>query len=121
MPQSNSADDTIRHRCTHMLANALRGDDERHASAQDEHLMQIASEAEAALYARYRDKASTEYKTAVRSRLWNLRNSENPMLRERLLNGLLSPQQFANMTDESSVVFVARVHAALLASIRWCP
>ncbi|VDP28104.1 unnamed protein product [Soboliphyme baturini] len=46
------------------------------------------------------DSLIFRYKTAVRSRVFNLRDRKNPELRENVLLGVVTPAKFATMTTE---------------------
>ncbi len=45
------------------------------------------------------------YKSALRSRVFNLRDKKNPALRENVLTGVVVPERFAVMTSEVGVEF----------------
>ncbi|KAI8057198.1 transcription factor S-II, central domain-containing protein [Syncephalis plumigaleata] len=100
MDEFRQIHDPVRRSCARLLANALRGDDEHLASVKDENIMKIAVETEHDLFERAHRQVTPEYKTTVRSRIWNLRNTDNVELRDELLNGQLTPYRFAHMTDE---------------------
>jgi hypothetical protein len=61
---------------------------------------QIANETEQAIYEKHQQQTNHAYKTDISSRLWNLKNVSNPTLKQQLLTGQITPQQFANMSDE---------------------
>ncbi|KAI9591617.1 transcription factor S-II, central domain-containing protein [Syncephalis fuscata] len=100
MEKLHDVHDPVRRKCARMLANALRGEDESTSSSQNDTIMQIAAETEKGLFERANCQVTPDYKTAVRSRLWNLRNPKNPQLREQLIQGELTPYHFARMSDE---------------------
>ncbi|MPC53962.1 Transcription elongation factor A protein 2 [Portunus trituberculatus] len=49
-------------------------------------------------------KPEAAYKNRLRSRIYNLKDSKNPQLRENVLRGAITPQKMAVMTSEASLV-----------------
>ncbi|KAI8479343.1 Transcription elongation factor A protein 1 [Branchiostoma belcheri] len=66
--------DSVREKCREMLANALKTDEFKNTEMK--------------------------YKTRVRSRIANLKDTKNPGLREKVLHGDVSPEKMAKMTAE---------------------
>ena len=56
------------------------------------------------IYAEFID-TGLKYKNRCRSRISNLKDARNPLLRQRVLSGEISPDVFAQMTAEVSCVW----------------
>lgn len=66
-------------------------------------ILQVAKDIEAACLAlpgTSGSPSSNIYKEKIRSLYQNLKNKSNPRLREKMLDGRISPQDFATMTPE---------------------
>ena len=46
------------------------------------------------------NQTSQKYKNQIRSRVFNLKDKKNPMLRSNFLLGMITPQRLAKMTSE---------------------
>ncbi|ESO07297.1 hypothetical protein HELRODRAFT_98648 [Helobdella robusta] len=86
-------DDPVRVSTRNMLFNALRseGDDESD-------IQQLAAEIESCIFDEMKD-TGTKYKNRIRSRTFNIKDPKNPQLKEKILNGLITPQRLAVMTS----------------------
>ncbi|KAI8478941.1 Transcription elongation factor A protein 1 [Branchiostoma belcheri] len=73
-PPVTKTHDSVREKCREMLANALKTDEFKNTEMK--------------------------YKTRVRSRIANLKDTKNPGLREKVLHGDVSPEKMAKMTAE---------------------
>ncbi|KAK3736289.1 hypothetical protein QZH41_020753, partial [Actinostola sp. cb2023] len=60
---------------------------------------QVASRCENCIFEEFKD-TNVKYKQRIRSRVNNLRDPKNPMLKVRLLGGEIPPERFANMSSE---------------------
>ena len=61
----------------------------------------LAEQVEEAIFQEF-GKPEAAYKNRLRSRIYNLKDSKNPQLRENVLRGAISPQRMASMTSEVS-------------------
>ncbi|KAJ3189127.1 Transcription elongation factor A protein 2 [Gaertneriomyces sp. JEL0708] len=85
----------MRDRFRNAISQALQGQEQETASAATQKAPQI----EEALYERCQG-SENDYKEAVRSAIFNLKDKRNPLLRERVLGNEISPTEFANMSPE---------------------
>jgi transcription elongation factor S-II len=95
-PRAPDTADGIRLKCRELLTNALKIDDPPEGALDPEDL---AAAIEDSVYNIYQNTDS-KYKTKVRSRVSNLRDSKNPNLRLKVLTGDILPEKLANMTPE---------------------
>ncbi|XP_069506941.1 transcription elongation factor A protein 2 isoform X2 [Ambystoma mexicanum] len=96
-PQIPVTSDSVRNKCREMLVAALQIDNDYIAIGTDcEHL---AAQIEDCIFQEIKI-ADQKYKTRVRSRIANLRDSRNPELRKNVLCGTISPTRIAQMTSE---------------------
>lgn len=94
-PKSIEGDD-IRVKSAQMLLSALKTGEMPDGTLDPE---QLAVGIEEKLYDVHRG-TSDKYKSALRSRVFNLRDKKNVALRENVLTGVVSPAKFAVMTPE---------------------
>ncbi|KHN73247.1 Putative transcription elongation factor S-II [Toxocara canis] len=85
-----------RNKCTEMIINALKSRELPDGTLDPEDL---AIRIEKKLYEVHRGTGD-KYKSAVRSRVFNLRDKKNGALRENVLTGVVTPEKFALMTSE---------------------
>ena len=91
----NSTKDKIRDKCVEMLYSACAGDTDH-----DGHLILKKAELiELSIFQEFKETDS-KYKAKVRSCVSNLKDKNNPELKERILEGILDPRDFAKMTPE---------------------
>jgi transcription elongation factor S-II len=62
----------------------------------------LAEQLEDAIYAEFKN-TNAQYKTRIRSRVYNLKDAKNPELRINVLTGVISPKKLAVMSSEVSV------------------
>jgi len=92
---------SVRDTCTNMLLNAIKGgEDLPEGCTLDPEA--IANEIEEEIFDKYNQEnnAGPKYKQQVRSRVYNLKDKQNPKLRTNLLLGVFSPKEFAIFTSE---------------------
>ncbi|KAK0425475.1 hypothetical protein QR680_009224 [Steinernema hermaphroditum] len=87
--------DEMRSKWVAMVSSALRSGELPDGTLDPDDL---AVQIEGALYELHR--GNDKYKSALRSRVFNLRDKKNPALRENVLTGVVSPSKFAKMTSE---------------------
>ncbi len=91
----HSTKDKIRDKCIEMLYSACASETDH-----DSHLVLRKVELiEFALFKEFKETDS-KYKAKVRSCISNLKDKNNPDLKERILDGRLDPNDFAKMTPE---------------------
>lgn len=61
----------------------------------------LGEQIEEAIYQEYRN-TDAAYKNRLRSRVYNLKDSKNPQLRENVLRGVISPKRMATMSSDVS-------------------
>ncbi|KAA0192696.1 hypothetical protein HAZT_HAZT002496, partial [Hyalella azteca] len=90
--------DALRLKCREMLGSALQGSGDMPDGvvAMPESL---AEQLEDAIYAEFKN-TNAQYKTRIRSRVYNLKDAKNPELRINVLTGVISPKKLAVMTSE---------------------
>ena len=59
----------------------------------------LATRLESAVFEQFK-QTNSKYKAQVRSRVFNLRDKKNPVLRLNLITGLVTPEKLAKMTSE---------------------
>jgi len=100
-PSSSSSlatSDSLRLKCREMLTNALRGVGEMPDGVvcmPDA----LGDQLEDAIFSEFRS-TSAQYKTRIRSRVYNLKDAKNPELRINVLTGAITPHKLACMTSE---------------------
>lgn len=63
-------------------------------------VLTVAASVEGAAFSAFGPESKAEYKTKIRSLYQNLKNKSNPMLRVRVLNNEVVPEQFVRMSHE---------------------
>uniref|UniRef100_A0A1I7YHP2 Transcription elongation factor n=1 Tax=Steinernema glaseri TaxID=37863 RepID=A0A1I7YHP2_9BILA len=87
--------DDMRTKWVNMIVNALRSGELPDGTLDPDDL---AVQIEGALYELH--NGNDKYKSALRSRIFNLRDKKNLALRENVLTGVVTPEKFARMTSE---------------------
>jgi len=90
--------DTLRLKCREMLSNALKGNGEMPdgvVAMPDA----LGDQLEDAIFNEF-NSTNPQYKTRIRSRVYNLKDSKNPELRINVLTGAISAKKLAVMTSE---------------------
>eukprot|EP00794_Sanderia_malayensis_P004777 gene4777-5404_t len=87
-------DVTIRQKCREMLESSLKGEEDHGVD-----ITELATDIEDAIFQEFKD-SGTKYKNRVKSRVMNLRDKKNPLLKERVIKGGISPTRFATMKPE---------------------
>ncbi|CAO3610867.1 unnamed protein product [Cunninghamella blakesleeana] len=80
--------ETIRGKSTDLLKNAL--DDNE----------QLAKEIEQAIYDAH-SKVDKDYKESIRSHVFNLKDTSNPYLKSKVMQGTIPPKEFAEMDADA--------------------
>ncbi|XP_077867010.1 transcription elongation factor A protein 1-like [Saccoglossus kowalevskii] len=99
VPKTN---DAVREKCREMLTNALKtplGDIESVGTEELGEPEEIAATIEDCIFTEFTN-TEAKYKTRVRSRVANLKDVRNPILRQQVLCGSIPPEKIANMTAE---------------------
>ncbi|XP_050722119.1 transcription elongation factor S-II-like [Eriocheir sinensis] len=93
---SSSMPNDMRMKCREMLANALKL-----SSVDDpvDTIENLSEQIEEAIFDEF-GKPEAAYKNRLRSRIYNLKDSKNPQLRENVLRGAISPKRLATMSSE---------------------
>merc|ERR1719312_885802 len=91
--------DEVRSRCRDLLLNAIKGEGELPEGTSEESCQDIATSLEEHIFAQFK-QTNQKYKTQIRSRVFNLKDKKNPMLRMSLLIGMLSAEQLSKMTSD---------------------
>lgn len=86
----------IRQKSVEMLVNALRIRELPDGTHDPD---ELASRIEAKMFETY-NGVTEKYKSALRSRVFNLRDKKNLALRENVLTGAIKPEKFAVMTAD---------------------
>lgn len=89
--------DSLRLKCREMIANALKLAEMPDGVVDTPE--SLAEKAEEAIFQEFRN-TDAAYKNRLRSRVYNLKDSKNPQLRENVLRGVISPQRLATMSSE---------------------
>jgi len=90
--------DEMRSRCRDLLLSGIKGA-EMPEGIDDDKCEELATLLEDEINQLYKNN-QMKYKNQVRSRVFNLRDKKNPMLRGNFLLGLISPAKLASMTSE---------------------
>jgi len=90
--------DEVRSRCRDLLLSAIKGS-ETPEGIDDDKCEELATMIEDEINQLHKNN-QMKYKNQVRSRVFNLRDKKNPMLRGNFLLGLITPAQLASMTSE---------------------
>ena len=106
--------DEVRSRCRDLLLNAIKGDSTPEGIEIDKYVdislgwtvivvlfrcEDLATMLEEEIFSLYK-QTSQKYKNQIRSRIFNLKDKRNPMLRSNFLLGMISPARLAGMTSE---------------------
>ncbi|EDO32793.1 predicted protein [Nematostella vectensis] len=89
-------DESVRGKCREMIVNSLQVQGEFEAVTKPE---EVAAACEQLIFEEFKD-TNVKYKQRIRSRVNNLRDPKNPMLKVRVLGGEISPARLAVMTSE---------------------
>jgi len=96
--RSSISGDTVRMSCKNLLLGAIKGD-----GTMPEGITcdpeDLATALEETIFNQNKS-TNSKYKNQVRSRVFNLKDKKNPMLRENLLLGIIAPSKLAVMTSE---------------------
>jgi len=90
--------DEVRSRCRDLLLNAIKGVD-LPEGIDVEKCEDIATMLEDEIHNLHKNN-QMKYKNQIRSRIFNLKDKKNPMLRGNLLLGIITPAKLACMTSE---------------------
>ncbi|CAO3621432.1 unnamed protein product [Cunninghamella echinulata] len=80
--------ENIRGKSTDLLKNALDDND------------QLAKEIEQAIYEKY-SNVDKDYKESIRSHIFNLKDTSNPYLKIKVVQGTIPPKEFAEMDSDA--------------------
>jgi len=89
--------DPVRLKCREMLSTALQANKPTDSEGMD--FKGMAGQIEDAIFDHFGD-TGMKYKNCVRSRVFNLKDSKNPMLSNNVMCGLISAEKLATMTSE---------------------
>ena len=89
------SEDEDRSRCRNLLLNAIKGE----STPEWIEIEDLATTLEEEIFSLY-NQTSQKYKNQIRSRIFNLKDKRNPMLRSNFLLGMISPARLAGMTSE---------------------
>jgi len=93
---TSRTEDSVRQKSREMLCAAIKGDGAPVDKAGDpQHLAQVLEEC---IYQEFRS-ADKKYASTIRSKIFNLRDAQNPQLRLSFLCGQITPQRLAKMTS----------------------
>ncbi|KAJ2913091.1 hypothetical protein MD484_g7326, partial [Candolleomyces efflorescens] len=93
---SISTGDKVRDKCTELIYDSLASD----SGAPTEQILRRAQEVEKAVFKNHGSTVTAEYRNKVRSLFVNLKDKNNPELREGVVSGDISPEKLAVMTSE---------------------
>ncbi|XP_071515205.1 transcription elongation factor S-II [Panulirus ornatus] len=96
-PSAPPTTDSLRLKCREMLSNALKLSEMPDGVVDTPE--SLAEKIEEAIYQEFRN-TDLGYKNRLRSRVYNLKDSKNPQLRENVLRGAISPKRLATMSSE---------------------
>lgn len=96
-PASKPSANAIREKCREMMVNSLQTDDSEIKSAIGPE--EIAAMCEEFIFQEFKD-TNMKYKSRIRSRVSNLRDTKNPEFKKRVLLGEITPQRLASMPTE---------------------
>lgn len=89
--------DPVRLKCREMLCTALQTNKPEDAEGMD--FKGMGGQIEDAIFDTFGD-TGMKYKNCVRSRVFNLKDTKNPMLSRNVMCGLISSEKLATMTSE---------------------
>ncbi|VDM44987.1 unnamed protein product [Toxocara canis] len=95
-PSKRSTNNEVRNKCVEMLLKALQSGVLPNGAISPK---DVAVRIESKIFQVNGDTGS-KYMSAVRSRVFNLRDKKNPTLLENVLTGVVEPERFALMTVE---------------------
>jgi len=90
----NKGDKTVRTQCVNMIKNSLKSNEKPDFDA-----IHISKDIEEAIFQQFND-TNVKYRNKVKSRVMNLRDKRNPELMLLIMDGIIAPEKFANMTAE---------------------
>lgn len=95
-PPPKVTDNSVRGKCREMIINSLKVEVEfeQTITAED-----FAAACEECIFQEFKD-TNAKYKQRIRSRVSNLRDAKNPLLKLKVLSGQISPDTFATMPTE---------------------
>lgn len=91
--------DEVRSSCQKLLLGAIRGTEDLPEGCSEESCQDLATSLEEAIFVQF-NNTNQRYKTQIRSRIFNLKDKKNPMLRLSLLGGLITAEKLAKMKSE---------------------
>jgi len=91
--------DPVRLKCREMLANALEITEPIENGSELLCVNEIANRCEDVIFEEFKN-TEAKYKTRIRSRVINLKDTKNPKLRENVRLGLITPDRLAVMVAE---------------------
>jgi len=89
--------DPVRLKCREMLCTALQANKPKDSEGMD--YKGMGGQIEDAIFENFGD-TGMKYKNCVRSRVFNLKDTKNPMLSHNVMCGLISSEKLATMTSE---------------------
>jgi len=97
-PKPGFSGDEVRCRCRELLLGAIRGTGDLPEGCSEEQVGEVATSLEENIFNMYK-QTNQKYKNQIRSRVFNLKDKKNPMLRMNLLAGILSAEVLSKMTS----------------------
>ncbi|KAI0981917.1 hypothetical protein GJ496_004276 [Pomphorhynchus laevis] len=98
LEQCSEPDLTVRLKSREMLTKAMLFLDNEGAEANA--IVDIAVKVESTIYFDMNKNTSTKYRSQIRSRVYNLKDSKNPTLRRQVCVGEIDPSRFARMRSD---------------------
>lgn len=95
-PPPKVTGDSVRGKCREMIVNSLKVEVEFDQVMTPE---DFAAACEECIFQEFKD-TNAKYKQRVRSRVSNLRDAKNPLLKVKVLSGQITPEKFATMPTE---------------------
>ncbi|KAF0501966.1 transcription elongation factor S-ii [Gigaspora margarita] len=100
MPVQVATGDKFRDNCIRLLHKALVGSSQC-SEEEDQRLAEVARHVEQCMYRDCNFQVNKHYKDIARSKIWNLKDSKNPELRENVISGNIGAEEFAKMDSEA--------------------
>jgi len=97
-PKPGFSGDEVRSRCRELLLGAIRGVGDLPEGCTEDQVEEVATSLEENIFNLY-NQTNQKYKNQVRSRIFNLKDKKNPILRMNLLAGILSAEVLSKMTS----------------------